>query len=79
MQAKYFELRVDGVPYEMRVTPFVFNNEIRFYVSYNGSEEFVFAWDPDLKRHTPIGDEAAQIPASLEEAIAGRLGAVESM
>lgn len=73
MEALQFEMRVDGVPYVVRATPYTFNTETRFYVSYNGSGMYVFAWDSELKRLAAIGDDAATIPDSLEQAIASKL------
>jgi hypothetical protein len=72
-QTQTLELLVDGTPYEVKVTPFEFNGERRFKVSYNGSEETIFVYDTQLKQLTAIGDDAANIPANLEEAISGNL------
>jgi hypothetical protein len=73
MENKRFNLTVDGIPYEIRVRPYDFNGETRFFVSYNGSEDYAFVWDEDLKRPAAIGDNTADIPESLEEAIALKL------
>ena len=69
----HFEINVDGVPYIVSATPFEFNTETRFYVSYNGGEEHVFTWDSSLKRLTAIDDGASEIPDNLESAISGKL------
>lgn len=66
-------LLVDGVPYIVQVTPFEFNEETRFKVSYNGSPEHIFTWDSELKRLTAIGDDSATLPDNLEVAIAEKL------
>jgi hypothetical protein len=76
MGTQKFELLVDGVPYVVQATPYDFNTETRFLVSFNGSDEYVFAWDANLARLAAIGDEAVDIPDNLEEAIAGRLQTV---
>ncbi len=73
MENKNFNLTVDGIPYDIRISPYVYNEETRFYVSYNESEEYIFAWDEDLKRLAAFGDETADMPDSLEEAIAAKL------
>ena len=73
MQSQTFELRVDGIPLIVKATPYMFNTETRFLVSYNGSNEYVFTWDSSLGRLTEIGDESADIPDTVEEAIAERL------
>jgi hypothetical protein len=44
MEAQSFELVVDSLPYLVKATPYEFNTETRFLVSYNGSEEYVFLW-----------------------------------
>jgi hypothetical protein len=72
-QTQTLELLVDGTPYEVKATPFEFNGEPRFKVSYNGSEEYIFVYDKQLKQLTAIGDDAGSIPANLEEAISGHL------
>jgi hypothetical protein len=73
MQSQTFELRVDGIPIMVKATPYSFNTETRFLVSYNGSDEYVFTWDWALGRLTAIGDGSANIPDTVEEAIAEKL------
>jgi len=73
MQSQTFELMVDGIPVLVRATPYEFNTETRFLVSYNGSDEYVFTWDPSLGRLTAIGDGSEEIPDAIEEAIAEKL------
>ena len=60
----------------VKATPFEFNTETRFSVSFNGSEEYIFTYDVSLKQYVPIGDDTATIPADLEVAIAERLYAL---
>ena len=76
METQSFELLVDGSPYIVKATPFNYNDEVRFKVSYNGSEEFIFARDSDAGLLTAIGAGAATIPDNLEEAISGKLGSI---
>jgi len=78
MGTQNFELLVDGVPYVVKATPYDFNTETRYLVSFNGSEEYVFAWDSSLARLASIGDEAVDIPDNLEIAIANRLQVVNA-
>lgn len=73
MSTQNFELVVDGVPYLVKATPFEFNQEKRFHVSYNGSEEYVFVFDTTVGRYMSLGDEAADIPSRLETEIGQRL------
>ena len=73
MQESSFEILVDGVPYMVKATPFEFNTETRFKVSYNNEDEHIFTWDSRIGRLAPIDDDAARMPDNLEEAIAARL------
>jgi hypothetical protein len=73
MNTQNFELIVDGAPYIVKATPFDFNQEKRFTVSYNGSDEYVFVFDTSVGRYVALGDESVNLPSRLEEEIAERL------
>lgn len=73
MQEQSFQLLLNGVPYLVKATPFEFNTETRFNVSYNGSDEYVFTYDTSVGQFVAIGDDAETIPADLELAISQRL------
>ena len=73
MDTKTFELVVDGMPYQVKAEPFMFNNELRFKVRYNGSDEYIFTRDADVGQLTAIDNAAPDIPDNLEEAIAKKL------
>ncbi|MEO6548431.1 MAG: hypothetical protein ABIN94_10540, partial [Ferruginibacter sp.] len=66
-------LLVDNIPYMVTVSPFMFNGDKRYYISINAGIDHVFAWDPQQAQLRPIDDDAALIPASLENAINERL------
>jgi len=68
-----FNLLVDSVPYIVKATPFRFNGEIRYKVSFNGSPEHVFTWDSSLGQLRAINDDASTLPVNLEEAISEKL------
>jgi hypothetical protein len=70
--AKTFTLLVDKMPYEVRIEPFVFNGEKRFYVSVN-SMEHVFAWDSEVTGFRAIDDDASDLSDVIEEAINQKL------
>jgi hypothetical protein len=74
MNTQNIELVLDGVPYRVQATPFEFNTETRFRVSYNGNE-YIFTWDSSLGRLAAIGDEAVDLPDNLEVAVAEKLQA----
>ena len=73
MQDQSFQLLLNGVPYVVKASPFEFNTETRFTVSYNGSDEFVFTYDPTVGQYVAIGEDSETIPADVEVAIAERL------
>ena len=73
MQDQTFELLLSGVPYFVKATPFDYNGESRFKVSYNGGDEHIFTWDADMGRLSAIDDDAISIPDDLEAAISSRL------
>ena len=73
MQEGKFQLLVDGIPYEVKVSPFQFNDETRYRVSYNGSDDHIFTWNSDLKRLWAIDEEASTMPDSLGIAISQKL------
>lgn len=76
MQAQNFELLVDGVPYMIKATPYDFNGQLRFTVSYNGSEDYIFTRDAEAGQLTAIGTEALDIPDNLEQAISEKLSSI---
>jgi hypothetical protein len=71
-----FNLVLDKVPYIVKVTPFDFNGETRFYVSINGGEDHVFTWDSEVREIRAIDDEASVLPVGLEEEISRELQAL---
>lgn len=75
MQETSFQVLLEGVPYMVKATPFDFNEETRFKVSYNGSDDHIFTWDSSLGRLASIDDELSTMPDNLESAIAAKLQA----
>ena len=70
---KTYDLLIDEVPYLVNAEPFTFNGETRFYVSINGSPDFVFTWDSELGRLTAVDRDAATLPDALEQEISNKL------
>jgi hypothetical protein len=68
-----FDLLVDSVPYMVHATPYKFNGEVRYRVSFNGGSEHVFTWDSSTGQLRAIDDEASTLPDNLEEAISEKL------
>ena len=73
MQDQSFQLLLNGVPYVVKASPYQFNTETRFTVSFNGSDDFVFTYDAAVGRYVAIGDDTATIPDDLEVAISEKL------
>ena len=76
MDTKNFELVLDGVPYHVKAKPFMFNDELRFAVSYNDSEEYIFTRDAEAGQLIAIDSDALDIPDNLEEAISEKLNSM---
>jgi len=76
MHAQNFELLVDGVPYLIKATPYDFNGQLRFTVSYNGSEDYIFTRDAEAGQLTAIGTDVLDIPDNLEQAISEKLSSI---
>src|SRR5262245_36725404 len=68
-----FDILVDSVPYTVRATPFTFNGELRYSVSFNGSSEYIFTWDSEIGQLRAINDDASTLPDNLEMAISEKL------
>lgn len=73
MHEQSFQILLSGVPYFVKATPFEFNGDKRFRVSYNEGDEHIFTWDAGLGRLSAIDDDAIEIPDDLEEAISSHL------
>jgi hypothetical protein len=72
-EERRFNLIVDNVPYVVKATPFLFNGETRYKVSFNESSEHVFTWDSSLGQLRAIDDDSSTLPVNLEEAISEKL------
>lgn len=68
------DLVIDRVPYSISAVPFTFNGQKRFYISINNGNDHVFTWDEAISQMRAIDDDAAALPAVLEEAISKWLG-----
>jgi|SRR5690242_16664178 len=73
MEEKKYDFTVQGIPYEVNIQPFDFNNEKRFHVGYNGGPRDTFVWDSDVKRLRAIDDDASTLPDGLELAISTKI------
>jgi hypothetical protein len=73
MDSRRLEINVENTPYILEVTPFSFNEEMRYHVSYNGGPDILFAWDNTVGHYAAFGDDASTMPDSVELAIAEKL------
>lgn len=73
MEEHKFELLVDGLPYIVKVTPFQFNDQVRYKVSYNGGKDDIFVWSTEVKRLFPIDDASSTLPDDLSVAISNKI------
>lgn len=49
------------MPYFVKATPFEFNGDKRFRVTYNSGDEHIFAWDSQLGALSAIDDDASTL------------------
>lgn len=70
---KNIDLVLDGVPYSIKALAFLFNDEWRFKVIINNDMNHIFTWDSEAGLIRAIDDEAAALPAGLEQAISEKL------
>jgi hypothetical protein len=68
-----YDFLVDGVDYFVRVLPFTYNDETRYYISVNDGPRHVFVWDEQLVQIRSLDDSAAILPDTLETAISRKL------
>jgi len=64
--SRRLEINVDMTPYILSVTPFKFNEEVRYHVSYNGSPDILFAWDNNVGHFAAFVDDSATMPTYPE-------------
>ena len=65
MEERKFDFEIDSIPYEVIIAPYKFNDETRYRVSYNGGNENIFVWDPEVRRIRAIDDAASTLPDDL--------------
>jgi hypothetical protein len=68
-----FNITVDGAPYVVKAVSCHFNDRLQYTVTINDGEEIIFAFDPQLGRYAPVGDDTIDVSDSLEIEIGSRL------
>ncbi len=69
----HFEFSIDQIPYEVRVTTEIFNDEKRFRIKINGDEGHLYVWDPEAVALRALDDQSSTLPDDLEREISNRL------
>lgn len=64
---------VDGIPYDVKASPHLYNNEIQYLVSINGSEDVIFVFDKELGRYSAQGNNTIQVPDPLDTTVGNSL------
>ena len=75
---KTFNIVLDGVSYLVKVTPFEFNQDMRYYVSVDDGPTNLFLWNVEMKQIRSLDDTASALPDGLEKEISNRLMQAES-
>ena len=64
---------VDNIPYLVKIAPFTFNEEERFYVTVNNGIQHVMAWDTEMNAYRAVDDNSVELPDGLEVEISNQL------
>lgn len=72
-ESQTFNILVDDIGYEVKVTPRMVNDEKRFEISINNGADHIYVWDEQLQSLRALDDETSAIPVTLEKAISDRL------
>ena len=68
-----YELEEAGVNYKVKIAPFEFNGDTRYYINVNEGPSHLFLWDADGKQLKPLDDKAAILPDTLIKVISEKL------
>lgn len=68
-----FYINDEGVAYEAKVAVNTVNEQQHFIIRINNGPEHAYVWDDSIQAITPLDDEAATIPQSLEKALSDQL------
>lgn len=79
MQQQIIQLLINEIPYVVKITSFEFNDETRFTVSFNDSDDYVFTYDTNVSQYVSIGDDTETMPDDLEAAISEKLLSLDKL
>ena len=68
-----YDLVVDGIPYQVEVVPYLYNDQKRFFITVNGEGEHVYVWDEEVVQLRAIDDSPSDLPDTFEKELSDRL------
>ena len=68
-----YELSADGVNYLVKIAPFEFNGETRYYINVDEGPSHLFLWDEVIGKLKALDDKSAILPSSLIQVISEKL------
>lgn len=68
-----YELEEAGVNYIVKIAPFEFNGDTRYYINVNEGPSHLFLWDANGKQLKPLDDKAPILPDTLIKVISEKL------
>ena len=68
-----YELEETGVNYQVKIAPFEFNGETRYYINVNEGPSHLFLWDADGKQLKALDNKAEILPDTLIKVISEKL------
>ncbi|MFT3704823.1 MAG: hypothetical protein QM802_20830 [Agriterribacter sp.] len=71
--AYFYDITIDDLLYEVRVTPLLINDEQRFVVSVNNAADHIYAWDEKTSALTLVEEVISVLPESLVIALTEKL------
>jgi len=68
-----YELAAEGVTYQVKIAPFEFNGETRYYINVNDGPSHLFLWDEAIKQLKALDDKSTILPSTLLKEISDKL------
>jgi hypothetical protein len=70
---RIYNLALNNLPFIVEISSFDFNDQVRYYVNVNASDDYVFAWDSQVGMFRPLDDRSDLLPDGLIEAISSKI------
>jgi hypothetical protein len=68
-----YDLSAEGVTYQVKIAPFEFNGETRYYINVDDGPSHLFLWDEVIGKLKALDDKSAILPSSLIQVISEKL------